>query len=77
VVDVAAPAGTDVDLFAEGPTDTWALPLPAPAAGAPAGLKRFTIVLDGLPPGATADGAALTLTAVAGTAAIEVVHRAD
>src|SRR5262245_64781596 len=76
-VDVAAPAGADVDLFAEGPTDAWALPLPAPAAGAPTGLKRFTVVLDGLPPGATAAGAALTFTAVAGNAAIEVVHRID
>ena len=28
VVDVAAPAGTPVDLFAEGPAADWALPLP-------------------------------------------------
>ena len=76
-VDVAASAGTDVDLFAEGPTEAWALPLPAPAAGAPAGLKRFTVALDGLPPGATAEGAMLTFTAVAGTTAIEVVYRVD
>jgi DsbC/DsbD-like thiol-disulfide interchange protein len=76
-VDVAAPDGTDVDLFAEGPTAAWALPLPAPVAGAPAGLKRFTFALDGLPPGATAQGAMLTLTAVAGAEAIEVAYRLD
>src|SRR5262245_50755589 len=63
-VDLAAPEGAEVDLFAEGPTDAWALPLPAPAAGAQGGLKRFTIALDGLPPGATTKGAVLTLTAV-------------
>jgi DsbC/DsbD-like thiol-disulfide interchange protein len=76
-VDMTAPEGTDVDLFAEGPTEAWALPLPGPAAGAPAGLKRFTVALDGLPPGATAEGATLTFTAVAGPAAIEVTYRID
>ena len=30
VVDVAAPSGADVALFAEGPTPEWALPVPAP-----------------------------------------------
>ena len=76
-VDVAAPDGTEVDLFAEGPTESWALPLPEPAPGAPAGLKRFTVTLDGLPPGAKPGGATLTLTAVAGAAAIEVSYRLD
>ena len=50
-VDVAAPAGAPVVLFAEGPTAQWALPLPEPVAGAPAGLQRFAFELDGLPPG--------------------------
>ena len=57
VVDVAAPAGAPVVLFAEGPTPQWALPLPEPVAGAPAGLQRFAFELDGLPPGEKADGA--------------------
>lgn len=77
VVDVAAPEHFTVDLFAEGPTPDWALPLPTPTAGAPAGQRRFTFALDGLPPGAKADGALLTLTAVAGTGAIEVKARLD
>jgi DsbC/DsbD-like thiol-disulfide interchange protein len=77
VVDVAAPPDAPVDLFAEGPTPDWALPLPAREVDAPPGLQRFAFVLDGLPPGATAAGATLTLTAVAGDAAIEVTYRLD
>jgi DsbC/DsbD-like thiol-disulfide interchange protein len=77
VVDVTAPAGTSVDLFAEGPTPEWALPLPEPVAGAPNQVKRFSFALDGLPSGAKAEGALLTLTAVAGEAAIEVTYRLD
>jgi DsbC/DsbD-like thiol-disulfide interchange protein len=77
IVDVAAPADSKVDLFAEGPTPDWALPLPAPVAGAPTGLRRFVFELDGLPPGATTAGAVLTLTAVSGEDAIEVTTRLD
>jgi DsbC/DsbD-like thiol-disulfide interchange protein len=77
VVDVAAPAGAEVALFAEGPTAEWALPLPEPVAGAPAGLQRFAFALDGLPSGAKPDGAVLRLTAVAGEKAIEAAFRLD
>ena len=77
LVDVAAPAGSDVDLFAEGPTAEWALPLPVPVAGAAPGAKRFAFELDGLPRGATAQGAAIKLTATAGRDAIETVFRLD
>ena len=76
-VDVAAPAGAPVVLFAEGPTAQWALPLPEPVAGAPAGLQRFAFELDGLPPGEQASGAVLRLTAVAGDKAIEAGFRLD
>ena len=75
VVDVAADA--PVTLFAEGPTPQWALPLPEPVAGAPAGLQRFAFELDGLPPGEKAEGATLRLTAVSGDKAIEVAFRLD
>jgi hypothetical protein len=64
-------------LFAEGPTAQWALPLPEPVAGAPAGLQRFAFVLDGLPPGEKASGATLRLTAVSGEKAVEVAFRLD
>ena len=76
VVDVAAPAGA-IDLFAEGPTPDWALPVPSAGAGAPEGQQRFTFELDGLPPDTRPDGATLTLTAVAGEQAIEVAYRLD
>jgi DsbC/DsbD-like thiol-disulfide interchange protein len=77
VVDVASPGQGPIDLFAEGPTAEWALPVPEPVAGAPPGLQRFAFVLDGLPPGASADGALLTLTLVTGAGAIEVANHLD
>jgi len=74
LVDVNAPDGASVELFAEGPNPDWALPLPqAVAAPAPApGLHRFAFDLDGLPPGASATGAVIKLTAISGDKAIEV-----
>jgi DsbC/DsbD-like thiol-disulfide interchange protein len=72
IVDVAAPEGEAFDLFAEGPSPEWALPVPMPIAGAPPGLHRFAFDLDGLPSGANPHGAVLTLTAGAGSSAIEV-----
>jgi DsbC/DsbD-like thiol-disulfide interchange protein len=77
LVDVTAPADAKLELFAEGPTPEWALPIPKPAPGAPAGLRRFAFDLDGLPPGASAKGAALRLTLVSGDDAIEVVAPLD
>ena len=80
VVEVAAPKDVPVDLFAEGPTSDWALPLPEPrnagANDAP-GMRRFAFDLDGLPRGAIAKGAALTFTAVSPTDAIEVEAHLD
>jgi DsbC/DsbD-like thiol-disulfide interchange protein len=77
VVDVMAPADASVELFAEGPTPDWALPLPEPVAGAPKGLHRFSFELDGLPSGAKLEGAVLRLTAIAGERAAEAVFRLD
>jgi len=75
VIDVAVPEGSAVDLFAEGPTDQWAPPLPVATAGAPPGLQRFVLDLDGAPPGESYEGAAVTLTAVSDREAIEVPVR--
>ena len=71
LVDVSAPDGKDVSLFVEGPTPDWALPVPKLIEGGPAGVKRFVFELDGLPTGASADGAALKLTLVSGDKAYE------
>jgi DsbC/DsbD-like thiol-disulfide interchange protein len=72
VVDVAASGPEPAQLFVEGPTPEWALPVPAPIEGAAAGLRRFAFTLDGVPPGAAVNGAAVTLTLVANGSAIEV-----
>ena len=71
LVDVAAPDSTEVNLFVEGPTPDWALPVPKLLAHGPPGVKRFAFDLDGLPPGANPDGAALKLTLVGGERAYE------
>jgi DsbC/DsbD-like thiol-disulfide interchange protein len=77
LVDVAAPAAAEVALFAEGPSADWALPVPMPVGGAPAGVQRFAFDLDGAPPGAKYQGARVTLTAIAAERAIEVVVNLD
>jgi DsbC/DsbD-like thiol-disulfide interchange protein len=76
IVELAAPRGALVDLFVEGPTPDWSLPLPQQTA-ADGGIRRFVFDLDGLPPGAKPDGAALTFTAVSGEDAIEVTAHLD
>jgi DsbC/DsbD-like thiol-disulfide interchange protein len=77
IVNVAAPVGAALSLFAEGPSAEWSLPLPEPISGAAPGLQRFAFQLDGLPPGAKSDGVMLLLTAVAGDQATEVAIRLD
>jgi DsbC/DsbD-like thiol-disulfide interchange protein len=80
VVVIGAPAGAPIDLFVEGPTRDWALPLPDPIDPTPSGatqVRRFRFDLDGLPPDAHADGAIMTFTAVSPDDAIEVAARLD
>jgi DsbC/DsbD-like thiol-disulfide interchange protein len=71
LVDVSAPDSKDLDLFVEGPTPDWALPIPKLVEHGPPRVKRFAFELDGLPPGVSADGAALKLTLVGGEKAYE------
>ena len=71
LVDVSAPEAKDVHLFVEGPTPDWALPIPKLVENSPSGVKRFAFELDGLPPGAKPDGAALKLTLVGSERAYE------
>jgi DsbC/DsbD-like thiol-disulfide interchange protein len=77
-VELAAPAGQAAELFVEGPTPDWALPIPAPAQGASTGRARFTFELDGLPPGVDPRGNFdLTFTVVTGERALEVKTHLD
>ena len=73
LVEVAVPAGTSFDLFAEGPTADWALPLPEKIE-AGNGSARFSVLIDGAPPGTMPGSipAKLKFTLVAGNRAIEV-----
>ena len=71
LVDVTAPETKDVSLFVEGPTPDWALPVPKLVDHGQPGVKRFAFELNGLPPGAKAEGAALKLTLVGGGRAYE------
>jgi DsbC/DsbD-like thiol-disulfide interchange protein len=71
LVDVVTPDAKEVNLFVEGPTPDWSLPVPNLLEGGPPGVKRFAFELDGLPPGANPDGAALKLTLVGGDRSYE------
>jgi DsbC/DsbD-like thiol-disulfide interchange protein len=64
VVDVVAPDGKPVNLFVEGPTPDWSLPVPVLLEQSPPGVKRFAFALEGVPPGVNPEGAALKLTLV-------------
>jgi DsbC/DsbD-like thiol-disulfide interchange protein len=73
LVDVRAPDPAKLELFAEGPTAEWALPIPRPIPGAAEGSQRFAFELAGAPPGGVEEAAVLRLTAVAEDQAIEVL----
>jgi hypothetical protein len=62
---VVSPEAKDVNLFVEGPTPDWSLPVPELIEHSPPGIKRFAFELDGLPPGTNPDGAVLKLTLAA------------
>ena len=64
LVDVVTPDARDVDLFVEGPSPDWSLPIPKLVEHGPPGVKRFSFQLEGLPPGANPSGAALKFTLV-------------
>ena len=71
LVDVLSPDARTVNLFVEGPTPDWGLPVPKLVEHGPAGVKRFTFQLDGIPPGTNPEGAALKLTLVGGDRSYE------
>jgi DsbC/DsbD-like thiol-disulfide interchange protein len=71
LVDVVSPDAKPVNLFVEGPTPDWGLPVPKLLEQSPPGVKRFAFELDGVPPGVNPDGAALKLTLVSGDRSYE------
>jgi DsbC/DsbD-like thiol-disulfide interchange protein len=71
LVDVVTPDAKEVNLFVEGPTPDWSLPVPTLLEHSPPGVKRFAFELDGLPPGADPEGAALKFTLVGGDRSYE------
>jgi DsbC/DsbD-like thiol-disulfide interchange protein len=77
-VDLAAPTGQPVELFVEGPSTEWALPIPKPSQGAPPGHQYFGFELDGMPPGVDPKTPfELTFTIVKGGQATEVKTHLD
>jgi len=77
-VALGAPAGKPVEVFAEGPTPDWALPIPKAVKSPPPGRAEFTFELDGLPPGVDPKGQFdLTFTVVTGDRAVEVKSHLD
>jgi DsbC/DsbD-like thiol-disulfide interchange protein len=78
IVELGAPTGKPVELFVEGPTPQWALPIPKPVKSAPAGRAQFSFELDGLPPGVDPKGQLdLTFTIVTGDRAVETKTHLD
>jgi DsbC/DsbD-like thiol-disulfide interchange protein len=71
LVDVATPDAREVNLFVEGPTPDWSLPVPKLLERGPPGIRRFGFELEGMPPGTNPEGAALKLTLVGGEWAYE------
>src|SRR6202035_2624069 len=76
IVEVSAPKDAPLDLFVEGPTPDWSLPLPEPS-GTDGELRRFSFDLDGLAPRASDKDVTLTFTAVSGDDAIAVPIHLD
>jgi DsbC/DsbD-like thiol-disulfide interchange protein len=71
LVDVVSPDAREINLFVEGPTPDWGLPVPKLVQHSPPGVRRFAFDLDGMPPGTDPSGAALKLTLVGGDRAYE------
>jgi DsbC/DsbD-like thiol-disulfide interchange protein len=71
LVDVVSSDAKPINLFVEGPTPDWSLPVPKLLEQGPRGVKRFAFALEGVPPGVNPEGAALKLTLVGADRAYE------
>lgn len=72
LIDIAAPPHAAVELFAEGPTAEWALPVPAMTRRTPDGMQRFVLDLTGVPSEAVLREATLKFTVVSTLGTYEV-----
>lgn len=70
-IDIAAQNPAGLELFAEGPTPEWALPVPKRTQAPEKDIVRFEFKLDGLPADARPEGAPLKLTVVGADGAFE------
>jgi len=70
LIEVAVASGKSIDLFAEGPTGDWALPLPK-LVEHKGGRARFSLTLEGAPTGTGPIPPKLRLTLISGNDAIE------
>jgi DsbC/DsbD-like thiol-disulfide interchange protein len=70
-VDVAAQNANGLEVYVEGPTPDWALPVPKRIAADTKDIIRFEFQLDGLPPNTKPEGALLKLTVVGAEGAFE------
>jgi DsbC/DsbD-like thiol-disulfide interchange protein len=79
VLDLKTPNSKPAIVFVEGPSPDWALPIPKPAQGAPAGRQHFGFEFDGLPPGVNPKGGPfeLTFTIIEDGRAVEVKTHLD
>jgi DsbC/DsbD-like thiol-disulfide interchange protein len=78
MVDLKSPGSNPVQVFVEGPTPEWALPIPKPVPAARQGRQQFAFQLDGLPPGVDPKGHFdLTFTVVEGERAYETKAHLD
>lgn len=66
-----ATQASGLELFAEGQTPDWALPVPKLVEGSEPGIATFRFELDGVPSGVHPEGAALKLTVVGSDGAFE------
>jgi len=78
LVAVELKSDASVQVFVEGPTAEWALPIPTPAPGSAPDKRAFGFELDGLPPGVDPKGSfELTFTVVGGGRALEAKTHLD
>lgn len=71
-------ASQPVEIYVEGPSADWALPIPKPTQGTSAGRQQFGFELDGLPAGIDPKSSVdLTFTVIGGGRASEIKTRLD